>query len=120
VVSGFRSEVDENCVLLDYKGGRSDFLTEVSGKPIGPIFGGSLAPKCLIPTASSYGRYLLHSLANDKSHMSAATTAVVYALFVYLRFITIIQSSKHRIFFNEGATDRLPRNVGQKLPLLAA
>jgi len=87
VVSGFRSEVDENCVLLDYKGRWSDFLTDVSGQPIGPIFRGRWAPKCLVPTASSYARYLLHSLASNKSHMFAAAT-VVYALFVYSQWRT--------------------------------
>jgi hypothetical protein len=41
VISGFRSEVDENRELLNYYAAScGNFLTDVSGQPIGPIFTG--------------------------------------------------------------------------------
>jgi hypothetical protein len=41
VISGFRREVDENCVLMSYYAANSGkFLTDVSGQLIGPTFKG--------------------------------------------------------------------------------
>jgi len=45
LVIGFRREVAENCALLGYyAASRGQFLTHVSGQPVGPNFMGQESP----------------------------------------------------------------------------